>query len=150
MPLAALSKNLWKRFIEVRDSSRQFGSIIWYGHPESTLICFYPLETEQSPLSFLLLLLMKKAKPSVKASCHYSYCDISHQRISSYITNLGKIRVFCYYFCTLYLQTLNKIILVFSGKAYGVLWCWTVIDSIQGTEVKARANTSQLHRRNTD
>lgn len=67
MPLAALSKNLWKRFIEVKDSSRQFDSIIRYGHPESTLICFYPLEAELSPLSFLPLFLMKKSKATCQS-----------------------------------------------------------------------------------
>lgn len=127
MPLAALSKNLWKRFIEVKDSSRQFDSIIRYGHPESTLICFYPLEAELSPLSFLPLFLMKKSKATCQSFVsllvlwHFPSEDFSLHHKPGKNTHL--LLLFLHLVLTNPKQD-NAIF--FSDKAYGDLGCWTV------------------------
>lgn len=126
MPLAALFKNLWKRFIEVKDSSRQLDSIIWYGHPESTDLFLSARSWTVTP--FISATISHEKKQSHLSKLRVTTCIVTFpiRGFLPYIINLGKIHVFCYYFCTLYLQTLNKTTLVFSGKAYGDLGCWTV------------------------
>lgn len=148
MPLAALSKNLWKRFIEVKDSSRQFDSIIWYGHPESTDLFLSTRSRTVTP--FISASISHEKKQSHLSKLHVTACIVTFpiRGFLPYIINLGKIHIFCYYFCTLYLQTPNKIMLFFFRQ--GIRGPWMLNSQSQGTEVKARANPSQLHRGNTD